>query len=147
MSNAGLIGPVIHRVYADIQVASRDRVQEIYERFGLRPGLERDFYFGLLARPMPAESLAAATIYSGVDGADEIKQGVAVIDSAGHWALTEAGRRLAAAVQGAVGEAAEELWNHGPVEIVPGFVRQWPLTFTVDVLTSNPNDAPSLVPK
>jgi hypothetical protein len=33
------------------------------------------------------------------------------------------------------------------VEIVPGFARQWPLSFTVDVLTMGKEETPSLVPK
>jgi hypothetical protein len=81
MNSAGLIWPVIDRVHAGLRAACWDRVREVYER---RPGFERDFYLGLLARPMPAESFAAATIYRGVDGSAEIEQGVAVIDSEGN---------------------------------------------------------------
>ena len=47
---------------------------------GLRPGLNTSFYFGLLARPMPAAAFAAVTAYSGADMSDELAQDVMAVD-------------------------------------------------------------------
>jgi hypothetical protein len=58
-----LIRPVIDRVYVGVRAAARDRIQAVYQRFELRPGFESSFYFGLLARPMPKDALAAALVY------------------------------------------------------------------------------------
>jgi len=120
MSYAALIRPVIDRVYVGLRAAGRDRVQAVYERFGLRPGFESSFYFGLLARPMPADGFAAATTYSGSDMTDELAQSTAAVDSHGAWRLTELGRDLALMVQRAIGEGAEEFWARKPIETLPG---------------------------
>jgi hypothetical protein len=117
---AAVIRPVIDRVYVGLRAASRDRVRDVYARLGLRPGFESSFYFGLLARPMPADGFAAATTYSGSDMTDELRQGIAVCDADGTWRLTELGRDVALAVQRAIGEAAGELWARRPIETMPG---------------------------
>jgi len=114
MSYAGRIRPVIDRVYVGARSASRDRVLAVYAKHGLRPGFEGSFYFGLLARPMPATSFAAATTYSGADMTGELEQGTAVVDADGTWRLTDRGRAVAAAVQLAIGDATAEHWNPGP---------------------------------
>jgi hypothetical protein len=111
---------VIDRVYVGARAASRDRVRVIYERFGLRPGFESSFYFGLLARPMPADGFAAVTTYSGSDMSVELAQGTAVVDADGTWQLTELGRDAALAVQRAIADGAEERWAHKPIETLPG---------------------------
>lgn len=120
MSYAALVRPVIDRVYVGARAASRDRVRVIYERFGLRPGFESSFYFGLLARPMPADGFAAATTYSDADMTDELGQGTAAVDDDGTWRLTTLGRDLALAVQGAIAEGAEEHWDRKSIETLPG---------------------------
>lgn len=120
MSYAAHIRPVIDRVYATARAAARDRVLEVYARFGLKPGFERSFYYGLLARPMPADSFAAATTYGGRDMSTELAQGTAKVDEEGTWELTDLGRELAAAVQLAVGAGAEELWSRTPIATMPG---------------------------
>ncbi len=117
---AALVRPVIDRVYVAARAASRDRVLACYERLGLRPGLETSFYFGLLARPMPADGFAAATTYSGSDITDELAQGVIVIDPDGSVRLTERGREAALAAQAAVADGASELWQHQPIATMPG---------------------------
>ncbi|SFF10146.1 hypothetical protein SAMN05421541_10637 [Actinoplanes philippinensis] len=114
MSFAGRIRPVIDRVYVGARAAGRDRVLAVYARHGLRPGFESSFYFGLLARPMTAEAFAAATTYLGGDMSAELEQGIAVVDSAGTWRLTDRGRDIALGVQLAIGEAAAERWTPGP---------------------------------
>lgn len=114
MSFAGKIRPVIDRVYVGARSSGRDRVLAVYAERGLRPGFESSFYFGLLLRPMPAESFVAATIYGGGDMTAELEQGIAVVDDAGTWRLTERGREIALAVQLAIGVAAAERWNPGP---------------------------------
>jgi hypothetical protein len=111
---------VIDRVYVGARAASRERVRVIYERFGLRPGFESSFYFGLLARPMPTDGFAAVTTYSGSDMSVELAQGTAVVDADGTWRLTELGRDVALAVQRAIADGAEELWANKPIETLPG---------------------------
>jgi hypothetical protein len=76
---------VIDRVYAGLRSAGRDRVQAVYDEYKLRPGFESSLYFGLLARPLPAEGFAAVTTYSGSDMTDELTQGVAEVDADGTW--------------------------------------------------------------
>ncbi|HEU5110231.1 MAG TPA: hypothetical protein VFT95_16950, partial [Micromonosporaceae bacterium] len=83
MSFAARIRPVIDRVYVGFRGAARDHVLALYGERGLRPGFEVSFYFGLLARPMPADAFAAATTYSGADMTDELAQGVAEVDAEG----------------------------------------------------------------
>lgn len=120
MSYAAFIRPVVDRVYVGLVTSGGDRIQAVYERFGARPGFESSFYFGLLARPMPADSFAAATTYSGADMTDELEQGIAEVDAVGTWRLTERGRVIAAAVQRAVGDWAEEVWSHTVIATQPG---------------------------
>jgi hypothetical protein len=120
MSYAALIRPAIDRVYAGVRNAGREREQSIYDRRDLRPGFERSFFFGLLARPMSADAFAAATTYSGADMTDELAQRTAEVDADGTWRLTESGRELALAVQLAVADSAAELWDRRPVPTLPG---------------------------
>lgn len=120
MSYAALIRPVIDRVYVGFRYSGRDRVQAVYDKYQLRPGFERSFYFGLLARPMPADSLAAATTYSGSDMTGELVQGVAEVDADGTWRLTGLGREVALAVQRAYGDSAAEFWDRKLIETMPG---------------------------
>jgi hypothetical protein len=117
---AALIRPAIDRVYVSVRAASRGRLQQAYERLGLRPGFESSFYFGLLARPMPADSFAAATTYSGSDMTDELEQGTAFVNPDSAWQLTVTGRTAALAAQQAVAEGAEELWSRSYIETMPG---------------------------
>jgi len=114
-SYAGLVRPVLDRVYATARIAGRVHVRAVYQEVGLRPGLELDFHFGLLARPMPADAHAAVTTYTGADPAADIDQGTATVDADGTWRLTDRGRELALAVQRAVGDGAEELWSRRPI--------------------------------
>ncbi|WP_326557746.1 hypothetical protein [Micromonospora sp. NBC_01796] len=120
MSYAALIRPVIDRVYVGLRNTARERLRAVYDRYGVRPGFESSFYFGLLARPMAADSFAAATIYSGSDMTVELEQGIAEIDADGAWRLTDRGREVALAVQRCVGDWAEELWDRKPIETMPG---------------------------
>jgi len=120
MSYAALIRPVTDRVYVGFRSTGRDRVQAVYDEYKLRPGFENSFFYGLLARPMPADSFAAATTYSGADMTDELAQGVAEIDTAGTWRLTGLGRELALAVQRAYGDWAAEFWDRKLIETMPG---------------------------
>jgi hypothetical protein len=107
---AALVRPAVDRVYIAARAAARPRVRAVVDAAGLRPGFIVSFYFGLLARPMPADSFAAATTYSGSDMTEELEDGVAVVDDAGTWSVTPAGRDLGAAIQLAIGAGAEELW-------------------------------------
>jgi hypothetical protein len=120
MSYAALIRPVIDRVYVGFRSTGRDRVRAVYAQFGVRPGFELSFYFGLLARPMAAASFAAATTYSGSDMTGELDQGMADVEPDGTWRLTDRGREVALAVQRAYGDWAAELWDRRPVETMPG---------------------------
>jgi hypothetical protein len=117
---APLIRPVIDRVYVTLRRAGREHVRAVYQRFGLRPGLELDFYFGLLARPMPADAFAAVTAYTAADTAGDLAQGTATVDGDGAWRFTDLGRELALAVQVAVAAGAEELWSSRPIDTMPG---------------------------
>jgi hypothetical protein len=134
MTYAALIRPVIDRVYVSLRAASRDRVRAVYERFGVRPGFETSFYFGLLARPMPAAGFAAATTYSGSDMTDELAMGTAAVDADGTWRLTELGRDLALAVQQAIAEGAAEFWDERPIATLPGLASVPRLADLVDRL-------------
>jgi hypothetical protein len=120
VSYAALIRPVIDRVYTGVRSSGRQRIQAVYDAYELRPGFESSFYFGLLARPMPADSFRAATTYSGPDMTDELSQGVAEVESDGSWRLTDLGRNVALAVQRAVGDWATELWDRKTIETMPG---------------------------
>jgi hypothetical protein len=107
---AALVRPAVDRVFIAARTAARPRVRAVIEEAGVGPGFILSFYFGLLARPMPAASFAAATTYGGSDMTEELADGVAVVDGAGTWSLTPVGRDLGAAIQLAVGAGAEELW-------------------------------------
>ncbi|WP_092383734.1 hypothetical protein [Micromonospora phaseoli] len=120
MSYAALIRPVIDRVYVGLRSTGRDRMRAVYDRYDVRPGFETSFYFGLLARPMTADSFAAATTYSGSDMSGELEQGIAEVDTDGTWRLTERGREVALAVQRALGDWAEEFWDRKPIATMPG---------------------------
>jgi len=120
MSYAALIRPVIDRVYVGFRTAGRERIRAVYDDYKVRPGFESSFYFGLLARPMPADSFAAVTTYSGSDMTDELAQGVADVDADGTWRLTGLGRELALAVQRTYGDWAAEFWDRKPIETMPG---------------------------
>src|SRR4051794_27906942 len=120
MSYAALIRPVIDRVYVGLRRAARDRIQVVYDEQSLRPGFESSFYFGLLARPLPADGFAAVTTYSGWDMTDELMQGVAEVDADGTWRLTGLDRQLALAVQRVLGDFAAEFWDRKPIDTMPG---------------------------
>lgn len=120
MSYAALIRPVIDRVYAGFRRAGRDRVHAVYQEYKIRPGFELSFYFGLLARPVPADGFTAATTYSDPDMTGELAQGVAEVDADGAWRLTGLGREVALAVQRAYGDCAAELWDRKLAETMPG---------------------------
>jgi hypothetical protein len=120
MSYAALIRPVIDRVYVGFRSAGRGRIQAVYDEYKVRPGFESSFYFGLLARPMPADGFLAVTTYSGSDMTDELAQGIAEVDPDGTWRLTGMGRELALAVQRALGDWAEEFWDRRLIETMPG---------------------------
>ncbi|WP_117208999.1 hypothetical protein [Allorhizocola rhizosphaerae] len=107
---AALVRPIIDRVYTSVRRAARPRTIDVVERMGLQPGFISSFYFGLLARPMPAASFAAATTYSGSDMTEELEQGIAWLDADGTWHITESGRALGLALQLAIAEGAQEFW-------------------------------------
>ncbi|MEV6349682.1 hypothetical protein [Actinoplanes sp. NPDC051851] len=114
MSFAGRIRPVVDRVYIGVRAASRERVMAVYAEHGVKPGFEGSFYFGLLARPMPAESFAAVTSYGSGDMSAELASGTAEVGADGTWRLTERGRAVAMAVQEKIGEVAAQRWRPGP---------------------------------
>lgn len=120
MSYAALIRPVLDRVYVGLRSQGKDRIRAVYDWYDVRPGFESSFYFGLLARPMPAESFAAATTYSGSNMTGELEQGIAEDDADGTWRLTPRGREVALAVQRAIGDWAEELWDRRLIGTMPG---------------------------
>jgi hypothetical protein len=117
---AALLRPVVDRVYSSARAAGREQVRAVYARFALRPGIEIDFYCGLLARPMPLDSYQALTAYRHQDPAHDLAQGTVTVDDHGARHLTELGRELALAVQQAVGAGAAELWSRRPVATMPG---------------------------
>ncbi|MGC5021137.1 hypothetical protein [Micromonospora sp. DT47] len=118
-SYAGLIRPVIDRVYVSARWAARARMEAFYAERGLSFGFESSFFFGVLARPMPAEALADALVYGPGDMTAELAQGVVVVDDDGAWRLTDRGRELALFTQRAIAGAAEEQWASGPT-LLPG---------------------------
>jgi hypothetical protein len=117
---AALIRPAVDRVYAGMRKAAAPRVRQAVTHQGPRPGLLLDFHFGLLARPMPAAAFAALTTYSGADGGAELTAGLATVDGAGTWALTEAGTLMALDIQRAIGEGAHEHWSQTIIATMPG---------------------------
>lgn len=120
MSYAALIRPVIDRVHVGLRATGRAQIQAIYDEHRVRPGFESSFYYGLLARPMPADSFSAVTTYSGSDMTDELAQGVAEVDADGAWRLTGLGREVALAVQRGYGDWAAELWDRKVIATMPG---------------------------
>ena len=119
MSYAGLIRPVIDRVYVELRRASRARGRALYERWELAPGLESDCYFALLDHPVPTGAVAAAMVYRDFEPGREVARGVAVIkDDA--WRLTAEGVELARALHHAIGASAAELWAPRPIATMPG---------------------------
>ncbi|WP_446218936.1 hypothetical protein [Micromonospora sp. IBHARD004] len=119
MSYARLIRPVIDRVYVGARWAARPRMEAFYAERGASLGFENSLFSGVLARPMPAEALADALVYTDGDMTAELAQGVTVVDADGTWHLTELGRELALFAQRATAEAAAELWSAGP-SLLPG---------------------------
>ncbi|WP_155368689.1 hypothetical protein [Catellatospora vulcania] len=120
MSYAALVRPALDRVYNGMRTAARDRVRELVAQTGVRPGFNGSFYFGLLARPMPAAAFAAATTYNGSDMTDELAQGVMAVDGAGTWSLTDSGRDFTLAMQQAIADAAQEHWSQTFNGMLPG---------------------------
>jgi hypothetical protein len=111
---AAHVRPALDRVYPSLRRAAGPRVREVLEAAQMRPGFISDFYYGLLARPMPAASFAAVTTYSHPDMSQELAAGVATVDGDGTWALTESGMLLAGDIQRAIGEGTQEHWARIP---------------------------------
>ncbi|MGW5670442.1 hypothetical protein [Micromonospora sp. NPDC003776] len=118
-SYARLIRPVIDRVYGTARLAAVPRMREFYAERGVDFGYENSLFSGVLARPVPAEALADAMIYTAGGMDAELAQGVATVDAEGTWHLTELGRELALFAQRATAETAAELWAAGP-SMLPG---------------------------
>jgi hypothetical protein len=131
---AALVRPVIDRVYSSARRAGADQVRAVYTEFGLRPGIEIDFYCGLLTRPMPADSYRALTAYRSHEPTHDVAQGTVTIDDDGAWQLTPLGRDLALAVQRAVGEGAEQLWARRTIDTMPGLAALPRLASLVGIL-------------
>lgn len=119
MSYAGLIRPVIDRVYVGVRQASRQRGRAVYDQWELDPGIESDYYFALLDHPVPTGAVEAAMVYRDFEPSRETARGVAVIED-GAWRLTADGAELARALQHAIGAAAAELWALRPIATMPG---------------------------
>ncbi|WP_162181724.1 hypothetical protein, partial [Glycomyces tenuis] len=119
MRYAGLIRPVIDRVYVGVRHAARDRVRALYDQWELDPGIESDYYFALLDHPVPTGAVEAAMTYRRFEPSREIARGVAVIED-GSWRLTAEGLELAGALRHAIGAAAAELWGLRPIATMPG---------------------------
>ncbi|MEU2166093.1 hypothetical protein ACH47V_04910 [Micromonospora chersina] len=119
VSYARLIRPAIDRVYVGARWAARARMEAFYAERGVDLGYENSLFSGVLARPMPAEALTDAMIYTSGSIDPELAQGVTTVDAEGTWHLTELGRELALFAQRATAEAAEELWSGGP-SLLPG---------------------------
>ncbi|MEV0460886.1 hypothetical protein [Catellatospora methionotrophica] len=120
MSYAALVRPALDRVYIGMRAASRDRLRELTEQTGLRQGLNSSFYFGLLARPMPAAAFAAVTTYGGGDMSDELAQAIMAVDDDGDWSLTDSGHTYTLALQQTIADAAQELWAQTYRGALPG---------------------------
>ena len=117
-----MIRPVIDRVYVGLRRAAGSGARALYERWGLRPGMESDYYFALLDHPVPAGAIEEATVYGGFDPAEEAARGVVALEE-GAWRLTGEGRRLALELGEVIGSASAELWSRGPVATMPGSER------------------------
>src|SRR5690606_32278517 len=122
VSYAGMIRPVIDRVYVGLRRAAGSGARALYERWGLRPGMESDYYFALLDHPVPAGAIEEATAYGGFDPSEEAARGVVVLEE-GAWRLTGEGRSLALELGEVIGSASAELWSRGPVATMPGSER------------------------
>ncbi|GAA2368111.1 hypothetical protein Cme02nite_27870 [Catellatospora methionotrophica] len=120
MTYAALVRPALDRVYIGMRAAARDRLRELTEQTGLRQGLNSSFYFGLLARPMPADAFAAVTAYGAADMSDELAQGVMAVDGTGTWSLTDTGRTYTLALQQTIADAAQQLWAQTLRGALPG---------------------------
>ncbi|GIG01582.1 hypothetical protein [Catellatospora citrea] len=120
MSYAALVRPAIDRVYIGMRAAARPRLLALTEQTGLRQGLNSSFYFGLLARPLPADGFAAVTAYAGGDMSDELAQGTMAVDDAGNWSLTGTGHTFTLALQQAAADAAQEHWAQTFRGALPG---------------------------
>ncbi|GAB4003317.1 hypothetical protein GCM10029992_44500 [Glycomyces albus] len=122
MSYAGLIRPVIDRVYVSLRLAARPRVRALWAERGLhRSAIVSDFHFAILDHRLPAAAVEASMVYRSVDLAAEVESGLVVLVD-GAWDLTEAGREASVALQAAIGDGAEELWSWSrhPMEAVVG---------------------------
>lgn len=122
MNYAGLIRPVIDRVYVSLRAAAASRARAVYTERGLRRGvIDSDYYFAILDHPLPADAVEAALAYRSVDLAAEAAHGIAALED-GSWHLTGPGRGLCEALQAAIGDGAEELWSWSrrPMEAVVG---------------------------
>ncbi|MEU8077703.1 hypothetical protein AB0B31_19880 [Catellatospora citrea] len=120
MSYAALVRPAIDRVYIGMRAAARPRLRELTQQTGLRQGLNTSFYFGLLARPMPADAFAAVTTYGAGDMSDELAQGIMAVDDAGNWSLTDTGHTYTLALQQVIADAAQEHWAQTFRGALPG---------------------------
>lgn len=116
---AGMVRPAIDRAYAGMRFGGRSHVVEVLDSAGIRPGFLLDFYFGLLARPMPPDGFAAATTYRDPDMDLVLEHGLAVHDGDGSWRLTDAGRDFALRILNAVGAGADEVWGRKPLGTLP----------------------------
>jgi len=117
---AAAVRPAIDRIYVGLRAASRDRCRQVVTDHGVRPGFVGDLYFGLLARPMPADGFAGATAYHDADMTEELDSGVISVDDQGAWHLTPSGRALALALQVAIAHGSEESWGRRPIATMPG---------------------------
>jgi hypothetical protein len=117
---AAALRPAVDRVYVTGRAAAGPRVRAVIAEFGVGPGFILSFYFGLLARPMPADGFAAATTYGGADMTEELADGVASVSPDGTWTLTPLGRSLGLALQRAIGDGAAERWSEQPIATMPG---------------------------
>lgn len=138
MQYAALVRPPIDRVYSSLRLASRPRTREVVEHHQRRPGFIASFYFGLLARPMPAAALDAALTYVGVDMSEELADGVALVDGEGTWSLTEAGTVLAVDFQRAVGEGTQQHWEGIPEHDIDELCRLLGLLLDAGKATGGP---------
>lgn len=114
-----MVRPAIDRAYAGMRIGGRAPVREVLNAAGIRPGFLLDFYFGLLARPMPPDGFAAATAYHSPDMDQIVEHDLASKQVDGSWTLTGAGRDLATRIMNAVAAGAEEVWGRKPLGTLP----------------------------
>ncbi len=122
MDYAAQIRPVIDRVFVASRMAARPNVRKMLDETGRRPGLILDIYFGLLARPLPAEGFTAVTTYRGGEMTEQVEQGLMTVDEKGTWQLTDSGRELALTLQRLFGESAQEQWVTKAAATMPRLV-------------------------